>query len=88
MLSHYVKVSIKGKKPIYLENAKYVKDQTFIAGYQIDKNGDGIANKFGGDILHLIQLGDGVKITNMETDKMYGDLKPVPDIAISNVEGL
>lgn len=60
MLTHYVKVVIGKKSPIYLEQAKYVtsKGVTFLSGYQVKKDGDGVQEK-GGDILHLIQLGDG-----------------------------
>lgn len=55
MLTHHVKVIIKGKAALYLEKAKYITTQkgvVFLSGYQVDKQGD--ADK---EILHLIELG-------------------------------
>jgi hypothetical protein len=83
-LTHYVKVKTPGKKAIYLECAKFVTageqvaiyppptgGMTFLTGYQVNKEGDAILCK-GGGIMHLIQVGPGVKIWPQETSKMYG----------------
>jgi len=60
MLTHYVKVVRNGKPSIYLEKAKYIVKgkNTFLSGYQIDKNGDGVIIH-GAEQLHLIQIGEG-----------------------------
>ena len=77
MLSHWTKVSFgRGKRPVYLENAKYVQGQTFICGYQVDKHGNPVYSKSGGEVLHLIQLGPNVRVTEMEMEKIYGYLVP------------
>ena len=56
MLTHYVKVVLGKKTPVYLEKAQYITKGkiTFLSGYQVDKFGD--AHK---SILHLIQIGEG-----------------------------
>lgn len=73
-LLSYVKVQVKGQKTVYLEQAKYVKDQVFISGYEIDKHGEPVLDH-GQSIKHLIQIGPGVKITNMVMHPKYGELE-------------
>jgi len=65
MLTHYVKVVIEKKAPIYLEKAKYVTKPgpgvfptVFLSGYQVNKQGEGVIIK-GAEQLHLIQIGEG-----------------------------
>jgi len=78
---HYVKVlhpSNKGKA-IYLELPKFIDkgDMQFIAGYEfkLDANGEPKLASKKGDIMHLMQLGEGVKIIGLEANKFYGNLE-------------
>jgi len=70
----YVKVKIKGKKSIYLENPKsMVKGaMQFISGYQVDKQCEGVSYR--GDLLHLIELGEGVTVLPQTVNKQSCEL--------------
>lgn len=70
----HVKVKIKGRRSLYLEQAKYVRNGTFIAGYQIDKRGESILYK-GGSILHLIEVGEGVQVIPQKFNLKYAELE-------------
>lgn len=70
-----VKVKIGTKRPVYLELAKYIEKGglRFVSGYQIDSSGEPVI-VHGAEILHLIQLGEGVSLTEMTFDLKYGNL--------------
>jgi|SRR5208282_463901 len=73
----YVKVIHPSeKKPVYLEQAKIVSKNgfTFITGYVVDKNAEPKIIK-GGSVMHMLQLGEDVKIVEQTVNKMYGDLE-------------
>jgi hypothetical protein len=73
MLTHYVKVVIDKKAPIYLEKSKYITRGaiTFLSGYQVNKSGD--ADKA---VLHLIQIGEnGPKVYIQAMNPTYCELE-------------
>jgi len=73
----YVKVIHPSeKKPVYLEQAKIVTKNgyTFITGYVVGKDAEPKIVK-GGSVMHMLQLGEGVKIIEQAVNKMYGDLE-------------
>jgi hypothetical protein len=73
----YVKVIHPSeKKPVYLEQAKIVSKNgfTFITGYVVGKDAEPKIIK-GGSVMHMLQLGEGVKIIEQTVNKMYGDLE-------------
>lgn len=72
----YVKVKIQGRRAVYLSDAVYVSNNTFITGYQIDKYGDQKIYK-GGAIRHLIQLGKGVTVVLQKWNLKYAELEDV-----------
>lgn len=73
--SGYVKVKIKGRKPIYLELSKQFErgGRKFISGYEVDKNAESKVYK-GGSLFHLIELGEGRTVVPQMQSKTYGDL--------------
>lgn len=85
----YVKVKHPSeKKLVYLEQAKIVtkNDISFITGYVVDKNAEPKIVK-GGSVMHMLQLGEGVEITEQTVNKMYGDLEDTdPKRTINFVE--
>lgn len=70
----HVKIKIRGHRPIYLEQARYIRDNTFITGYQITRLGESVMYK-GGVIKHLIQIGDGVQVIPQKFNLKYAELE-------------
>lgn len=74
----FVKVkSPQLKRPVYLEHARFIerKGHRFVSGFVIKKDGESVLVK-GGDVLHLIEIGPGVVVQQMEFDNKYGWLVP------------
>ncbi len=75
-MPHYIKVKHPSlSKPIYLEHPNLLRKDglEFVSGYVIDKYGEPRIVK-GGDVIHMLQLGNGVKIIPQEMHKKYGIL--------------
>jgi hypothetical protein len=74
--SSYVKVKIKGKKSIYLEQVKYLDKggHKFVSGYEIDKYAESKILKGDTVVMHLIELGAGVTVVPQMQHKMYLEL--------------
>ena len=80
----YVKVlQPSNKKAVYLEQPKFVTkgDIKFISGTECDKEGETKIVK-GGTVLHLLQLGEGVKVVGMKHDNFYGIMEEIEEIKI------
>ncbi len=80
-MPHYIKVKHPSlSKPVYLEHPNLIKKDglEFVSGYAIDKYGE---SKFvkDGCMIHVLQLGKGVKIIPQEMHKKYGVLENKKD---------
>jgi methionine aminopeptidase len=72
----YAKVKIGKAKPFYLEHVKRIKKSgmEFVSGYLVHKNGEPITHR-GAVVMHLIQVGEGVKIVPQTMNKFYCELE-------------
>jgi len=80
----YVKVlHPSSKQAVYLEQPKLVTkgDFKFISGTVCDKEGETKIVK-GGTVLHLLQLGEGVKVIGMKHDNFYGIMEEIEEIKL------
>ena len=76
-MTTYIKVKHPGlRKPVYLENPKTTAKggHTFVSGHVVNKQGEPLIFK-GGSVLHLLETGEGVKVTPQKFNNKYAELE-------------